>query len=409
VDTKVQKIFSYIISFSWLSTLAFVYFSNKQGNWSITAFLILVAFTSNIRCFLLYSITKLKKFSIIFLILDFLIIYYINFHDITKYSQVCYFIIAAEMLIFWFSRYIIWAVFIGYASLIATMILKYTRWNYFDFWYLAPNTLEISFYFIFIIGIIYLAVYQSNQSQILKKTWNELKIKTAQLQDTNNKLQETMDALEEVTLLKERNRIAREIHDTVGHTLTTVLIEIEAGKRLIQKDSHLAVAKLELAQEQVRKGLQDIRSSVRLLKEGGNILDFISSIQLLLNETEKHAGVKINRILPQNLPGIPSEKEKVLYRALQEGLTNGIKHGNCTEFNFELSILNNRIIFCLTDNGKGCENIVLGFGLSSMKERVKELDGSFKIDGNVGSGCCLTLEIGIEGGYSNETDKNTDS
>ncbi|WP_171003574.1 sensor histidine kinase [Ruminiclostridium herbifermentans] len=279
--------------------------------------------------------------------------------------------------------------------MILTIYLKYARWNYFDFFYLFPNIIENSFYFIFIIGMIYIAGYQTHQSQILSNTMNELKMKSNELEKVNNKLQETMKSLEEMTVLRERNRIAREIHDTIGHTLTTVSIEIEAGKRLAEKDLNLALEKFELAQEQVRKGLNDIRSSVRMLKDGNGVLPFIPSIQALINETELHAGVSVKFSFSQ-LPFLNPEQEKVLYRVVQEGLTNGIRHGKCTEFVLQLEFKNNRIILLIVDNGKGCDDIAFGFGLNAMKERVEELRGNLSFKSSLGNGCSLKVDIPIE-------------
>ncbi|MCX7923775.1 MAG: sensor histidine kinase [Clostridia bacterium] len=275
------------------------------------------------------------------------------------------------------------------------MIYKFTRWNYFDFWYLFAPLMEYTVYFVFTVVVVYALKHQINQKRVLDSTMDELRIRKLNLETTNRKLHETMEALEEMTVLKERNRIAREIHDTVGHTLTTVLIEIEAGKRLMQKKPDLAEEKLELAQEQVRKGLNDIRKSVRMLKEGSDLMTFIPSIHSLIEETEKHTGVSVKCIFA-DLPKMSAEQEKLLYRALQEGLTNGIRHGHGTEFEFTLEICDGRLYFILKDNGDGFDHITLGFGLTVMKERVKELDGNFDIFSQKGQGCCLRIDIPVK-------------
>ena len=400
LGTKYQKIISTIIPFSALLISILIALNNRNTMVPLVILTLLVTVFFSIYSFLVCNFVQ-KKLGEILILITILIVFYINYIDTSNFSQIYFYLIVSSVIIFRFNKYCFIYMSIGYLSLILTIYLKYTRWNYFDFFYLFPNIIENSFYFIFIIGMIYIAGYQTNQSQVLSRTMNELKMKSNELEEVNNKLQETMKSLEEMTVLRERNRIAREIHDTIGHTLTTVSIEIEAGKRLAEKDLNLALEKLELAQEQVRKGLNDIRSSVRMLKDGNGVLSFIPSVKTLISETELHAGVTVRATFSQ-LPLLNSEQEKVLYRAIQEGLTNGIRHGKCTEFTLQLKYINNRIIIILMDNGKGCDNITLGFGLAAMKERVEELKGNFSVKSSLGNGCSLKVDIPIEGECTNE-------
>ncbi|WP_258358985.1 AAA family ATPase [Moorella sulfitireducens] len=200
---------------------------------------------------------------------------------------------------------------------------------------------------------------------------------------------ETLDALVEKSRLEERNRIAREIHDTVGHTLTSVLVQIEAGKRLLQKDASLVEPKLEQCQEQLRKGLDDIRRSLRLLR-GSGVTGGVPDLETLIRDVVKNTGVTIDyRIDP--LPQLDPVRRYVLYRALQEGLTNGIRHGGSRSFYFSLTEENGTARFLLQDYGKGAEEIHPGFGLTSMRERVKELEGEMSISARPGAGCRLEI------------------
>ncbi len=397
---KHHKIISAIIPFSALLIGVLIVFNNRNTMIPLILLSLLITTLFGIRHFLIIKLVN-KNLDKILLLIAVLAIFSINYIDVSNFSQIYFYLIVSDIIIFHFNKYCFIYMGIGYFLLILTIYLKYTRWNYFDFLYLFPNIIENSFYFVFIIGMIYIAGYQTNQSQILSKTMNELEIKSNELKEVNNKLQKTMESLEEMTILRERNRIAREIHDTVGHTLTTVSIEIEAGKRLAPKDLNLALEKLELAQEQVRKGLSDIRSSVKLLKNGNGVLSFIPSVQALISETELHAGVSVRSSFSQ-LPFLNSEQERVLYHVVQEGLTNGIRHGKCSEFALQLKYINNRIMLTLTDNGKGCGNITLGFGLTAMKERIEELRGEFSVKSSLGNGCSLKVDIPIEEECINE-------
>jgi signal transduction histidine kinase len=229
----------------------------------------------------------------------------------------------------------------------------------------------------------------------LRQVMIQLKIKTKELEKTYQKLKEASMELEDITVLRERNRIAREIHDTVGHTLTTVLLELEVGERLIQFEPAGAVTKIKLAKSKIRKGLNDIRASVETLNSGEDMLDFIASMKLLVHETTLHGDIHI-RYQIDELPHLPPEQGKTLYRALQEGITNGIRHGKSTAFVFSLKRTKKRIEFLLQDNGVGAEQIVPGFGLSTMEERIKELGGIFSVCSKPGEGCMIQISLPLQ-------------
>jgi signal transduction histidine kinase len=258
--------------------------------------------------------------------------------------------------------------------------------------------------FIGVCAIMYVAKYEIRQRKKLSETMYQLKIKSKQLENTYMKLKETTEELEELTIVKERNRIAREIHDTVGHTLTTVLLEMEAGERLIPIDPETAVEKIRLAKSQVRKGLQDVRESVRTLQTGREIMEFIPSLKLLIDETTKHGNIFIKHNIGE-LPKLAPSQEKAIYRALQEGLTNGIRHGNSTAFVFLLVYEKGNIRFSLQDNGKGTSDIVKGFGLAAMEERVKEAGGFLKVGSKPGEGFNISITIPFRKDGSHESDK----
>ncbi len=340
-------------------------------------------------------------------IADIILVYFISMLDMSKVSEIYFYVLMIDAILCYPIKFSILTGAVTYLAYLLVRYARYIKWNTFDFEYFAPALYDNALYFILIFLIVYIAKKQFIQSQILANTMSQLEAKTLTLQETNLKLNESLKELEKMTAINERNRIAREIHDTVGHTLTTVLIEIEAGKRLINKDNTLAVEKLELSQSQVRKGLESIRQSVRALKEGDDILSLIPAIESLIRETETHAGVKIDFNYDSDL-AISEAQGKVLFSALQEGITNGIRHGHCTAFSFSLKKENEHILFKLKDNGSGCESIDFGFGLTAMKERVQALGGELKITSGANQGLDLTIIMPVCEVILHEKDKNSD-
>lgn len=396
MDRKTYIKFNVLVFLSLLATSVATSVNNTENRWLVLALTVVLTVSFLTRRINVDFLRNRYVLAVSFLF-DLVCVSSIVFFDSYNISYMLFFVVALDVTVMCFSGFGTAIAVLSYLSYIFIEYSKYIKHNYFDLQYLLPIYINKSFYFIFIFGAIYITVYQIRSKQILKRTAEELEVKTMQLEEINKKYRETMEALEEITALKERNRIASEIHDTVGHTLTTVLIEIEAGKRLLGKNPEKALEKLDLAQEQVRKGLDNIRSSVRTLKEGKDILSIVPSLYILVRETEKHAGVSI-KCLFSVLPPLTNAAGKLLYKVLQEGLTNGIRHGQSTEFECSLGCMENRLVLSLKDNGKGFDNISFGYGLTTMKERVEELGGALNIFSKEGQGCCLTVEMPLEMG-----------
>lgn len=222
--------------------------------------------------------------------------------------------------------------------------------------------------------------------------------RTAALEKANRKLsssmQETVDAMTEISVLEERNRIAQEIHDIVGHTLTVINIQIEAAKRLLTQNQELGLEKLELSQALVRKSLSEVRESVRMLRDRGTEGNLRDAMLQLLQDTRQAAGVEIDEEVDV-LPELEAQQRRALYRALQEGLTNGIRHGGSTRFRFRLTCRERELIFELSNNGRRFDAEEMGFGLRAMSERVQHLGGTLQIAPDGDTGCRITLMLPV--------------
>jgi two-component system sensor histidine kinase ChiS len=210
-----------------------------------------------------------------------------------------------------------------------------------------------------------------------------VELRTKELAEANRSLEvsvrETAVTLAEVSVLEERNRIAHEIHDVVGHTLTAAIVQLEASKKLAGRDLVKSVEKLDIINGLVRKGLDDIRRSVRLLKDEGETFDLHAALDDLIRDTELTMGVEIDAHI-EPLPPLAWLTQRVIYHALQEGLTNGIRHGNCSLFTFTLRREDQRLRFLLINDGTPFGSSKPGFGLTTMMERIHLLGGTVEVE-----------------------------
>ncbi|MEK8132316.1 AAA family ATPase [Paenibacillus filicis] len=204
-------------------------------------------------------------------------------------------------------------------------------------------------------------------------------------------MRETAAALAEVSIQSERNRIAAEVHDIVGHTLTSTILQIEASKRQFHKDQEGAFNRLQGAQDLIRHGLNEIRRSVHMLKSYSDV-DFTDALLKLIGQTEQNTGVQVKAELA-GLPGLLGTHRHAIYHALQEGLTNGIRHGGATEFTCSLTYDGKFLLFRLDNNGRGLQSVTPGFGLTAMRERIEALDGTLTVYSPEENGFSLRIAI----------------
>jgi len=215
---------------------------------------------------------------------------------------------------------------------------------------------------------------------------------------SNNRLQVALKTLkeqslqlEEMSAFAERSRITGEIHDTVGHTLTSAVIAIEAGEKYIGNDPSIALEKFLLAKEQVKQGLSNLRSSVKTIKSGGH-KPFIPELRLLLDSIQNNTGLAISAITEIRTELVPVQ-QYVLLRAIKECATNSIKHGSSTEADLLIQEYKDNITLTFTDNGQGAANVVFGFGLTAMVESVQSIGGTLTVDSSEGEGFTINITI----------------
>lgn len=234
-------------------------------------------------------------------------------------------------------------------------------------------------------------------SLLLEQSMRKVQEREAKLQLAYQQLGDAYRSLEELSAWKERNRIARDIHDTVGHTLTTVIVELEAGQMLADKHPASAREKYTMAQEQAVKALNEMRRSVRMLREEPSRPRLGEAIQEVLEETARHTDIVIRSAvdLPEDME---TPYDDLLIRALKEGLANGIRHGRATAFFFKLHLDDGALTFLLQDNGAGATAIVHGFGLDNMAKAVEQAGGEITFHTAPGEGFDIALSLPIKRG-----------
>jgi len=214
------------------------------------------------------------------------------------------------------------------------------------------------------------------------------------LEAANARLREFANQVEELTITKERNRLAREIHDGLGHYLTTIYMQIQASLAVMPRDPNTAVEMMVKAQNLSQEALQEVRRSVSSLRSEED-LPVPARIDKLLHDGDTSGLQTAFKIIgkPRELD---SKKSVTLFRAAQEGFSNTRKHACASNFSITLDYSDPTTVrMTLQDDGQGTNRIEGGFGLVGLRERLNLVEGSCEIFTSKGEG--FTLQITIPG------------
>lgn len=218
-----------------------------------------------------------------------------------------------------------------------------------------------------------------------------------QLESANLRLKAYAAEAERNAEIKERNRLAREIHDTLGHALTGIVAGIDACITMIDISPEATKKQLIKIGDVGRQGITDVRRSVSKLRPDAlEKLDLEEALALMVRDLEAASGTNIhfdNQVHPLKFH---EDEEDVIYRVIQEATTNAVRHGKAGRIDIAITKADQMLTIVIVDNGCGCGKIEKGFGLKHMEERLGLLNGTLEYDGS--NGFRITARIPIRWG-----------
>jgi signal transduction histidine kinase len=216
----------------------------------------------------------------------------------------------------------------------------------------------------------------------------------------NAQLTDYAAALEELTISRERNRMARELHDTLAHTLSALSVQLETVKAYWEVDPATAQHMLDNSLEATRSGLQETRRALRSLRASPlDDLGLALALRKLAEETAARASLRLDLSLPERLPSLSADVEQCIYRVAQEAVNNAAHHANAHTLSVTLSVNGPSLTLLVRDDGLGF-NVRQAeasghYGLPGMRERAHLAGGQLTIDSQRGGG--TTIQLRIEG------------
>jgi len=227
-------------------------------------------------------------------------------------------------------------------------------------------------------GIFIIVGWIENRLVMLQRSQHE------QLIESNQKLREYALASEKLAQTQERNRLARELHDTLAHTLSSSSVQLEAIKALFDRNPAEAKKMLSRTLENTKNGLAETRRALVDLRSSElEAYGLTQAIKNMVSSAAERAGFKAEFHLEKELDMLPEDISHCLYRCAQEAVENSLQHANAKKVTVNLMAEGDEVVMSIRDNGKGFDPQGLGkehLGIRGMRERVEMLGGTLAIE-----------------------------
>lgn len=362
-----------------------VYFKLIKGSFSCLYFLVIILIANETFRYLLShkKINTLKNksylnktFLFISLIISCFILGYLSYY----YSDVIIFYIFFILFdCFAFESFFKILLFIAnYLSYIIPLTLSNT---YISNYYILGHKITNKGLFLFIIenSISYFTFFIIViLTRKIRKNKKNIYILNDELKEQNLKLKEYSKKIEELTISKERNRVAQELHDSLGHYLMAISMHLDVLDKTLDLSTEKSKNILSKTKIIVDDSIKELRTTVYSLKN--DKIDFKTSINLLIDNLSIENKISFNMNISNAVETLPNIFKDTLYKTIKESITNGLKHGKATLFFIDLSIDNTTIYLSIVNNGERPSKIIWSNGLIGMKERLNNLNGTLSIE-----------------------------
>ncbi len=221
--------------------------------------------------------------------------------------------------------------------------------------------------------VFYLVLVIKNSHEEHERT----RLLNEKLEEANQRLRAYAIEVAQMAETRERNRLAREIHDTLGHALTGIAAGLDACLMTLEIAPEVTKNQLNKIRDAAKKGITDVRRSVKKLRPDDlERLPFQEALKEMTRDYSASSGMEITFEVLKWAENLRSDQEDVIYRVIQESITNAKRHGQATKVKIRISGDEQRLLIKISDNGCGCASVKAGFGLRHMRERLKLLHGT---------------------------------
>ncbi|WP_337099158.1 sensor histidine kinase [Paenibacillus sp. YIM B09110] len=374
-DTKVSRLFFYGLACAYVALLLLYFVLSQYRGIIVIAILIGLYFLRHSNYVLNHP--KFHSIAAVSPIVEIILLFLLFLRSGTEIESIVFVLFVADLLLNYKSWYALPFAYGGFAA-------------YLFFWPTDENDLWRNVYYILSYSCLVIPIWGTKL--LLNQRDMNLRLNEALVQEARTR--------EELAVFKERTRIAEEVHDTVGHSLTTAIVALEGAQLLFDLKPEEARHKIHVAREQLKLGLGNIRQVVRTLNViDGNVegLGLKEGIHKIVNDTAKQTGVQF--ILNYEVTAsLISLQEYVMINSIKESITNALKHGKASMVDISIVEQQDTIHMTVKDNGTGNDSVIYGFGLKTMEKRIEAIGGQMSVRSEPNNGLTLQVRMPIARG-----------
>lgn len=254
-------------------------------------------------------------------------------------------------------------------------LTKYNSGQFSLEWFMADLIL-----FVYTLVFTIVLKHDRGKKTLAQELYDKLRLSEERLQEAYQTLEQYSQTIEELTLHRERARISRELHDSAGHALSAIGIQLKAIQAIMKKSPDKAEDMVIHLTEYAHESLENVRRIVHEMKPTEfEKYEGIFAIQELIKNYQKMTGVSTRLILSKGDYSMNSDQSHQLYRIVQESLSNSLRHGKAKNVQISIQFLEDEIYSQIKDDGIGTSELNYGMGLTGIKSRVKSLKGDMKV------------------------------
>lgn len=257
----------------------------------------------------------------------------------------------------------------------------------------GPDPLQRAIMGTIIQAVIFLAVGFS-----ISYLMSRLRKQQQSLEEANKQLTHYATTLEQLATSRERNRLARELHDTLAHTLSGLAVQLETVKAYWDVNRQTAHATLEKSLAAAHSGLEETRRALKALRASPlDDLGLALALRTMVKDVTANANLTLYISIIDEMPALSPDVEQCVYRVAQEAVNNVVKHAGARNLTVKLDYTDGRLNLFVHDDGKGfeAEKIIKAshYGLAGMKERAELAGGTLTVISQPGQGTTIQLVV----------------
>lgn len=231
-------------------------------------------------------------------------------------------------------------------------------------------------------------------ASFVAKAYDQKNKLAAEVEQQNKLLTHYTAEIEKMTLLEERNRMSRELHDTLGHSFISLIMSLDASIALMDRKPAEVKDRLIRLRALAENHLDEMRTIVHEMGEEEES-SLHRQIETLAAGFREHTGTAVTLSLPGTERPLRFEARQAILRVVQESMTNALKHGKATRLHVELRLSESTLRLFVRNNGRPIDTLHYGFGLTAMQHRVERLGGSLSVSSEEGTAALTEVRCEI--------------